>query len=147
MYAGTAQLLNGLARDFLARGTLYQSCHLRCLRCFLPFEACNDCFPFQEIVSYFCQAFYICIQFYSYSKIGTNGNNMKIRVWTVLWTIIRKASNHYRDVDNCGDEDYCQYHLGIDHCQTRNCCQDREHCQNGNEQIDDQDQWSALKYN
>ena len=49
---------------------------------------------------------------------------------------------------NCGDEDHCQYHLGIDHCQTGNCCQDREHCQNGNDmQIDDQDQWSALKYN
>ena len=56
-------------------------------------------------------------------------NNMKIRVWTVLWTIIR----HYcQDVDNCGDEDHCQYHLGIDHCQTGNLCQDREHCQNGN---------------
>ena len=52
------------------------------------------------------------------------------------------------DVDNCGDEDHCQYHLGIDHCQTGNCCQDREHCQNGNDmQIDDQEQWSALKYN
>ena len=42
---------------------------------------------------------------------------MKIRVWTVLWTIIRKPSNHCQDVDNCGDEDHCQYHLGIDHCQ------------------------------
>ena len=28
-----------------------------------------------------------------------------------------------------------------------NRCQDREHCQNGNEHADDQDQWSALKYN
>ena len=65
----------------------------------------------------------------------------------MLWTIIRKARNHCQDVDNCGDEDYCQYHLGIDHCQTGNHCQDREHCQNGNGmQIDDQDQWSALKY-
>ena len=53
--------------------------------------------------------------------------NMKIRVWTVLWTIIRKARNHCRDVDNCGDED---------HCQTGNCCQDREHCQNGNGHAD-----------
>ena len=44
-------------------------------------------------------------------------NNMKIRVWTVLWTIIRKARNHCQDVDNCRDEDHCQYHLGIDHCQ------------------------------
>ena len=23
-------------------------------------------------------------------------------------------------LDNCGDEDHCQYHLGIDHCQTGN---------------------------
>ena len=57
----------------------------------------------------------------------------------MLWTIIRKARNHCQDVDNCGDEDHCQYHLGIDHCQyhlgidhcqTGNCCQDS---QNGNE--------------
>ena len=27
IYAGTAQSLNGLARDLLAHGTLYQSCH------------------------------------------------------------------------------------------------------------------------
>ena len=33
----------------------------------------------------------------------------------------RKARNHCQDVD---DED---------HCQTGNCCQDREHCLNGNE--------------
>ena len=51
----------------------------------------------------------------------------------MLWTIICKARNHYQDVDNCGDEDHCQYHLGIDHCLTGNCCQDRGHCQNGNE--------------
>ena len=36
----------------------------------------------------------------------------------MLWTIIRKARNHCLDIDNCGDEDHCQYHLGIDHCQT-----------------------------
>ena len=48
----------------------------------------------------------------------------------MLWTIIRKARNHCQDVDNTGDEDHCQYHLGIDHCQ------DREHCQNGNEHVD-----------
>ena len=71
----------------------------------------------------------------------------------MLWTIIRKARNHCQDVDNCGDEDHCQYHLGIDHCQYHlgiDHCQtgnqDREHCQNGNEHAD-QDQWSALKYN
>ena len=25
---------------------------------------------------------------------------------------------HCQDVDNCGDEDHCRYHLGIDPCQT-----------------------------
>ena len=74
---------------------------------------------------------YICIKFYSYSRIGTNENIMKIRVWTVLW-----SRNHCQDVDNCGDEDHCQFHLGIDHCQTGNRCQDREHCRNGNEHAD-----------
>ena len=68
----------------------------------------------------------------SHSRIGTNDNNMKIRVWTVLWTTIRKARNNCQDVDKCGDEDHC-HHFGIDHCQTGNHCQDREHCQNGNE--------------
>ena len=53
---------------------------------------------------------------------GTNDNNMKIRVWTVLWTIIRKARNHCQDVDKRGDEDHCQYHLVIEHCQTGNHC-------------------------
>ena len=47
----------------------------------------------------------------------------------MLWTIIRKARNHCQDVGNCGDEDHCQYHLGIDHCRTGICCQDREYCQ------------------
>ena len=65
---------------------------------------------------------YICIIFYSYSTIGTNENNTKIRMWTVvLLTTIRKARNHCQDVDHCRDEDHCQYHLGIDRCQ------DREH--------------------
>ena len=59
---------------------------------------------------------------------------MKIRVWTVLWTIIRKARNHCQDVDNCGP--LSVLHLGIDHCQTGNRCQDREHFQNGNEHAD-----------
>ena len=72
---------------------------------------------------------------------------MKIRVWTVLWSIIRKARNHCQDVDNCGDEDHCQYHLGIDHCQTGNRCQDRYVRMEMSMQIDDQDRWSALKYN
>ena len=44
-------------------------------------------------------------------------------------------------------EDNCQYHLGIDHCQDGNRCQDRDSSQNGNEHADDQGQWSALKYN
>ena len=65
---------------------------------------------------------------------------MTIRMWTVLWTTIRKARNHCQDVDHCRDEDHCQYHLGIDHCQTGNHCRDREHCQNGNEHADDQNQ-------
>ena len=30
IYSGTAQSLNGLARDLIAHGTLYQSCHSRC---------------------------------------------------------------------------------------------------------------------
>ena len=74
---------------------------------------------------------------------------MKIRVWTVLWIIIRKARNHFQDVDKRGDEDHCQYHFGIDHCQTGNRCQDREHSvrMEMSIQIDDQDQWSAMKYN
>ena len=50
-------------------------------------------------------------------------------------------------VDNCQDEDNCQYHLGIDHSQDGNRCQDiRDPSQNGNEHADDQDQWSALYY-
>ena len=85
--------------------------------------------------------------FYSYSRIDTDENNMKIKMWTVLLTTTRKARNHCQDVDHSQYEDNCQYHLGIDHCQDKNCCQDREHCQNGNEHADDQDQWSALKYN
>ena len=36
------------------------------------------------------------------------------------------------------------YTTGVDHCQTGNCCQDREHCQmEMSMQIDDQDQWLA----
>ena len=71
---------------------------------------------------------------------------MKIKVWTVLLTTTRKARTT-QDVDHCQDEDNCQYHLGIDHCQDGNRCQDRDPSQNGNEHADDQDQWSALKYN
>ena len=39
MYAGTTQSLNGLARDLLARGTLYQSNHL-CIG-FFPSRSCR----------------------------------------------------------------------------------------------------------
>ena len=71
--------------------------------------------------SYSIKHIYICINFYSYSRIGTNENNMKIRMWTVvLLTTIRKARNHCQEVDHCRDEDHCQYHFGIDHCQTGN---------------------------
>ena len=72
---------------------------------------------------------------------------MKIRVWTVLWTIIRKARNHCQDVDKRGDEDHSQYHFGIDHSQAGNRCQDRAHSvrMEMSIYIDDHDQWSALK--
>ena len=62
----------------------------------------------------------------------------------MLCIIIRKARNHCQDVDNCEDEDHCQYHLGIDHCPTGNRWQDKR-ALSGNEHAD-QDQWSALKY-
>ena len=74
---------------------------------------------------------------------------MKIRVWTVvLWTIIRKARNHCQDVDKRGDEDHCQYHLGIDHCRLETTVGTESTVRMGMSiQIDDQDQWSVLKYN
>ena len=50
-------------------------------------------------------------KFYSYSRIGTNENNVKIGVWTVLLTIIRKARNYCQDVDNCGDEGHSDWKL------------------------------------
>ena len=71
---------------------------------------------------------------------------MQKKMWTVLLTTIRKARrNHYQDVDDFQDEDNCQYHLGIDHFQDGNHCQDRDPSQDGNEHVDDQDQWSAMK--
>ena len=82
---------------------------------------------------------------YSYSRIGTNENNMKIRVWTVLWTIIRNARNHCQDVNNCGDEDHCQYHLGIDTVRLETTVRIESTVRiEMSMQIDDQDQWSAL---
>ena len=51
---------------------------------------------------------YICIFFYSYNRrIGTDENNMKIKMWSVLLTTIGKARNHYQDVDHCHDEGHC----------------------------------------
>ena len=74
--------------------------------------------------------------------MGTNKNNMKIKVWTVLWTAIRKARNHCQDVDHCQDEDHCQYHLGIDHCQTETVVRIESTVRmEMSMQIDDQDQW------
>ena len=35
------------------------------------------------------------------SRIGTDENNMKIKMWTALLTTIRKARNHCQDVDHC----------------------------------------------
>ena len=72
---------------------------------------------------------------------------MNKRVDCVVDYIIRKARNHCQDVlvDNCGDEDHCQYHLGIDHCQTVRI--ESTVRMEMSMQIDDQDQWSALKYN
>ena len=48
---------------------------------------------------------YISMIFYTYSRIGTDENNMKIKMWTVLLTTIRKARNHCQDIDHCQDED------------------------------------------
>ena len=56
------------------------------------------------------------------NMIGTDENNMKIKMCTVLLTTIREARNYSQDVN------YCQYHLGIDHCQDGNCYQDRDRC-------------------
>ena len=38
---------------------------------------------------------------------------------------------------HCQDVDHCQYHLGIDHCQDGNRCQDRDPSQNENKHADD----------
>ena len=66
----------------------------------------------------------------------------------MLWTIIRRLETTVRIVDNCGDEDHCQYHLGIDHCQTGTAVRIESTVRmEMSMQINDQDQWSALKYN
>ena len=69
-------------------------------------------------------------------RIGTNEK----KVWTVLWTIIRKARNHCQDVDNCGDEDYCRYTVRLKTTVRIESTVRMEMSM----QIDDQDQWSAL---
>ena len=61
---------------------------------------------------------FTCKNIYLYSRISTDENNMKIKMWTVLLTAIRMARTT-QGVDHCQDEDDCQYHLGIDHCQDR----------------------------
>ena len=63
------------------------------------------CFGNSEFISAGIRSFLlsicnICINFYSYSILGTDKNNTKIKMLTVLLTTIRKARN------------YSQYHLG-----------------------------------
>ena len=65
-------------------------------------------------------------------------------LWTVLWATIRKARNHCQDIDNCRDVDNCR---DEDHCQTGNRYPIESTVREMSMQIDDQDQWSALKYN
>ena len=72
---------------------------------------------------------------------------MNKRVDCVVDYIIRKARSHCQDVlvDNCGDEDHCQYHLGIDHCRLETAVRIESTVRmEMSVQIDDQDQWSAL---
>ena len=117
IYVGTAQSLNCLARDLLARITLYQSCHLRC-SCLV--SSLRLVAGLQRLL-YFPENSKLVNHLHLHKILLAQPlmkiiNNMKMRVWTVLWIIIRKARNHCQDVDNCGDEDHCQYHLGIYHC-------------------------------
>ena len=56
-----------------------------------------------QLLDHFYQIF-ICINFYSYSRIGTDENKMKIKnvdCQCVLLSTIRKARNHCQDVDHC----------------------------------------------
>ena len=109
IYAGTAQSLNDLAhellaRELLARGTLYQSCHSLRIVAGLQRFLSGKIISTKHII-YTCNSY----------RIGTDENSMKIKKkWSLLLTTIRKARNHCQDVDNC------QYHLGIDHCQDGN---------------------------
>ena len=79
IYAGTTQSLC----ELLACATLYQSCHSR---------SCGGCFPSRSCrlatIAFLCSKFisavisakhiYICINIYTYGRIGTDENNMKI---------------------------------------------------------------------
>ena len=48
----------------------------------------------------------------------------------------RKARNHCQDVDNCGDEDHCQYHLGITTVGLETAVGIESTVRNGNEHAD-----------
>ena len=48
--------------------------------------------------------------------------------------IIRKA--RCQDVDNCGDEEHCQYHLGIDTVGLETAVRIESTIKNGNEHAD-----------
>ena len=61
----------------------------------------------------------------------------------MLWTIIRKASNHCQDVDKRGDEDHGETTVGLETTvRIENTVR-----MGMSIQIDDQDQSSVLKYN
>ena len=88
IYSGNTQSLNGLARDLLAREPFTTA-----VICVVP-ALVSSLRIVISMVAGLQTAFLsanskvsldICIKFYSYSRIGTNENNMKIRVWTVLW--------------------------------------------------------------
>ena len=87
IYSGNAQSLNGLARDLLAREPFTKA-----VICVVPelVSSLHIVISMVAGLTAFLSAnsklsLDICIKFYSYSRIGTNENNMKIRVWIVLW--------------------------------------------------------------
>ena len=78
--------------------TFYQSYHSRS---FFPSHSCR----LQLLLSFLENKSFLprYLHFYSYSGIGTNDYNMKIRMWAlVLLTTIRKARNHCQDVYTVG---------------------------------------------
>ena len=87
IYSGNAQSLNGLTRDLLACEPFTKA-----VICIVP-ALVSSLRIVISMVAGLQTAFLsansklsldICIKFYSYSRIGTNENNMKIRVWTVV---------------------------------------------------------------